>query len=344
MLERPTRRELAQTFDMLASLLEARLSLSRAMPVLSRSAPPRARAWLNDIATALKNGASLSQAFREGGLDDPGSIALIRAGEATGKLAEAMRRVAEMLESREEARRRLTSALSYPALLLIGSAGAAFLLVGVVLPRFAQLLGDLGQAPPPLTAFVLAAGQVAAWAVWPSAILLVSLWWIFATQFKTPERRRWRDGVLLDLPQIGEFRARLASSRACETLGAMLSAGLSLAPALRLAAEASGDASLEARLLLTRQAVIEGGSLTGALRAQAALSDDAIALLAAGEEAGRLPQMALQGARLDREWTTRRLQLALRVLEPSLIVGFGLVVALVAGALLQAVYSVRPSA
>ncbi|HYW08762.1 MAG TPA: type II secretion system F family protein, partial [Longimicrobium sp.] len=114
-------------------------------------------------------------------------------------------------------------------------------------------------------------------------------------------------------------------------------------PALASAVRAAGDAEVSRRVLEAREAVVGGAGLADSLEAADATTRTAVRLVRAGEESGRLVPMLAQVARIESAHARARVSTAVRVLEPALIVFFGGVVALVASALLQAVYSVRPT-
>jgi type II secretory pathway component PulF len=112
---------------------------------------------------------------------------------------------------------------------------------------------------------------------------------------------------------------------------------------MRHAALASGDAELEARLLDARARVIGGQPLSLALETSRAATVTTIRLARAGEESGRLGSMLAHAARIEQKRVDTIVRTAVRMLEPILLLTFASIVALVAAALLQAIYSVRPT-
>ena len=116
-----------------------------------------------------------------------------------------------------------------------------------------------------------------------------------------------------------------------------------LSTALAHAARAGGDAAISARVIAARDDVIAGARPSAAFLARDALTPVAARLVRAGEETGALASMVAHAARLEGERATERVRAFVRLLEPALILAFGGLVALVAAALLQAIYSVRPT-
>jgi general secretion pathway protein F len=214
--------------------------------------------------------------------------------------------------------------------------------VSVVIPRFAAILADLGQELPASTRLILGAAEWARTLALPmllgSAALIV-LWraWIA----REDGRRRWH-GWLLEMPIAGRVRRSAASSRAAAALAALLESGVTLPAALTHAARASGDAALGAGLLSAREGIAHGERLSAAVEREHALTTTAVRLIRAGEETGRLAAMLDHAARIESERATHLVKQAVRLIEPALILAFGALVALVAAALMQAVYAVRP--
>ncbi|HEY0777703.1 MAG TPA: type II secretion system F family protein, partial [Gemmatirosa sp.] len=261
-----------------------------------------------------------------------------------GSLAEAVRQAAELTERAARTRAAVRAALAYPLLLAAAGSASVALLVTVVLPRFAVILSDLGQTLPWSTRLVLAAATVASGAAPGVALMTVGLAVLWRLWVATPEgRRRWH-GLLLRTPLVGTARWAAASARSAAALAALLDRGLSAAPALAHAARAAGDMEIEARLVDARTGVVAGESVAAALGRTAAVTPTTVRLARAGEAAGRLAPMLAHASRLEAERAESVVTHTVRLLEPALILGFGAGVALVAAALLQAVYSVRPGA
>jgi general secretion pathway protein F len=336
-------RDLALGFRVLATLLEASLPMSRALAAMSALAPPSWEKALPGISRSVKEGSSLTAALAESEIEIPPVVlGIVKAGEAGSGLAVAVRRAAELLEHQAAMRSAIRSALAYPALLATAATASVALLVGVVLPRFGAILSDLGQSLPTTTRLVLTAStMIRAWS--PAGLIVFGLLLVVWRSWASTEagREKWHE-LLLALPVMGEVRRSAATARTAAALSALLESGVPISAALVHAARASGDACLTTRLMTAREAIVEGRRPSDALEAADALTLTSIRLVRAGEETGRLAEMLSHAALLERERSESMVKSAVRLLEPSLILLFGGLVALVAAALLQAIYSVRP--
>ncbi len=336
--------DLALGLRMLATLLESGLSMPRALAAMGELAPGGWQAGLAPIRESVRRGEGLAAALQASPLGLPRIVVgIVRAGEAGSGVAAAVRRAAELAEATAAIRAAIRSALAYPAVLAVAGVASVGLLVGVVLPRFAAILADLGQALPPTTRFVLGAAAFARAGAIPALVgagLLAMAWRVWTAS--EAGRLRWH-ALVLSVPAVGAVRRSAATARTCAAAAALLESGVPIAPALAHAAATAGDAAISARLLEAREAVIGGEGVARALDAAGAMTPTAVRLVRTGEETGRLAAMLAHASRLETERAERMVRSAVRMLEPTLILAFAGLVALVAAALLQAVYGVRPA-
>ena len=338
----PRGTDVAPGLRVLANLLAADIPMSRTLSAFEELAPASWARSCTAIRERVRTGGRLADGLRDDAGLSPVLTGIIAAGEASGDLAPAVMRSAELAEENASLRSAVRGALVYPAILLIAGVCSIGLLVGVVLPRFSAILADTGQEPPPLTRFVLGAttaiehnavaGAVIvaigfiAWRIWTGTATGGVMW----------------HGLLLRLPGVGSVRRAAATSRVCTAMSALLESGVPAAVSLGRAATAAGDPAIESRLAAARAGVTRGESIGIALEESAALTITAIRLVRAGEESGRVAAMFLHAARIEGERARELTRGAVRLVEPALILIFGAIVATIAGALLQAVYAIHP--
>lgn len=338
----PRGADLAVGLRVLSNLLSAGIPMSRTLATFEELAPHSWRVPAAAMRERIRLGGHLADALAEDVGLPAVLVGVIAAGEASGAIAEAAERSAELAEESSALRAAIHGALVYPAILFVAGACSIGLLVGVVLPRFAIILADLGQEPPALTRLVLslaAAVQSGGLAILVVISLGIAAWrmWV-ATE---SGHVAW-DAIMLRIPVIGAVRCAAATSRVCIAMAALLDAGVPVSPALTRAAGAAGDAAVQARLMQARSDIVRGEPLGVALESSLALSTSALRLVRAGEESGHLGAMFIHAGRMEGARARDLTRGAVRLLEPALILVFGAVVALVSGALLQAVYAVRP--
>lgn len=326
----------------LSTLLDAGFPLDRALEVtgglVSR---PEVAGAVAEIRGRVRGGASLSEALGEEELFPPLATGMARAGERGGDLARALGRLAGHLEREEELRSRVASALLYPAL-MTGVGGAALaVLVFYVLPRFVGILEEAGAALPRSTALLLAAGD------------FLGRWWgpllaaaVVATAAglawgRSDGGRRTVNRLLLRLPVVGPLRRRVVAVRFGRSLGELLRSGLAIVPALEVASASLADPATADELAAATERVRAGEKLADALGQGRAFPPLFLRMTAVGEEGGRLPDMLGRAAGVAEDELERGLERLVRLVEPTMVVVFGVLVGLVALSLLQAIYGVR---
>jgi len=338
-----SRRDLAIVFQSIATLVSAGVPLERAVASSEALARGALRDTIADARTRLQQGDGLAQAFGAAGGVVPGIVlGMLRAGERGSQLPLALEQVAKHLEQEAELVARVRQALAYPLLLAVVGVVSVLVIGTVIVPRFADLLGDLGQELPPATRVLLVGSRLLShywFLLIPAVAGVVAL---AIEVMRRPVSRLRIEEALLAAPFVGPLRLALATSRIARALSGMLAAGMPLLAALDAAGDASGDLAVTARLGHARERVTAGAPLTASLEREAALTPGALQLFQVGESSGRLAAMAGRAGDLAAQEAERGLRGLLTLVEPALIVAFGGLVAFVAAALLQAVYSIRP--
>ena len=327
----------------LAALLHAGLSLERSLEVSAQGAAREdLRIAINATRKHVREGGRLADALADHrDFFPPVAVALMRSAEGGGQLAESMRRLASYLEAEKELRAKLISALIYPALLCTVGGATVIILVLFVLPRFAALLQDAGSDLPRSTAFLIAASRLLTH-TFPFLIVGAAILGIAYLLWRnTPEGQTALHAWLLRVPLVGSLRARHAVARFGHTLATLLAGGVALTQALDIAEGSSEDAAICLQIREARSAVQRGESFSSALARSSVFPFGFIRLVQVGEETGEFETVVERAAQLLDSELSRRMARLVTLLEPTLILVFGLVVGFVALALLQAVYGIH---
>ena len=325
-----------------ASLLPAGMPLARALGAGTMAAPESVRPALESVRSKVERGDGLASSLAEHPrLFSSLYVGMVRAGEKSGSLDNSFARLTEHLERESELRSKLVSMSIYPALLGLVGIAAVLVLVLFVLPRFSDLLLSSGEALPATTAAVVGIATVVRSEWWILALQppLVAL--LFAWLRTTEQGRKTGAKVLIHLPLIGAWRRQHLAATFARMVGELVSGGAPLLLALDDARDCMTDTVAKDETDRIRRLVREGSSLNGAI-AQGGLFPPVLTqLVALGEEAGRLADFLLKAAELLEKKTERALERLVALVEPAMIVGFGGIVAVVALALLQAIYGVN---
>jgi type II secretory pathway component PulF len=336
------RRAVLEFTRAVAALLPAGMPLSRALKAAIATSPESARPVLEAVRARVERGDELHAALAEHPrFFSPLYIGIVRAGEKGGALDDAFIRLAAHMEREAELRAKLVSMSIYPVMLAIVGMASVLVLVLFVLPRFADLLLSAGATLPQSTAAVLGAATAVreGWRLLllvPIAFLVASIW----LRFTATGRQAW--AVLLTrLPVAGVWRRQALAASFARMVGELLAGGAPLLTALADTRECMDDPVARAETERIRTRVREGGALNAAIAERGVFPAELAQLVALGEEAGRLSQFLLKSAELLERRTERAVERLVALAEPLMIVLFGGLVALVALALLQAVYGVN---
>jgi type II secretory pathway component PulF len=337
-----TRRGVLEFTRAVAALLPAGMPLARALAAAETTAPDVVRPTLIEVRRKVERGDSIAAALAEHPrLFSPLYVGVVRAGEKSGSLDGAFERLATHLEREDALRSKLVSMSIYPILLALVGLVSVGVLVLFVLPRFAELLLSSGADLPAATAVVLAIATGAqenwrALLVIPITVIALVAW-----MRGTPAGRQFGAKLLVRIPGVGHMRRQRLAAAFARMVGELVAGGAPLLAALGDTRDCMGDPVARAETDRIRTLVREGSSLHGAISQSSLFPAVLPQLVALGEEAGRLSDFLLKAADLLERRTERAVERMVALAEPMMIVIFGGLVALVALALLQAIYGVN---
>lgn len=336
------KRAVAEATRSLAALLTAGLPLTRALETTRDVAGGRLGEIFDAVLAEVQRGTSLAGALAaHPETFPPLYVGVIRAGERSGRLASITDRLAGELERQEELRQRVVSAAIYPIALVLMGAASILLLLFFVIPRFATLLVDSGADLPWMTAALVgvSTGLRAYWlSMLLGSVLVLSTLaaWAGSEGGRTAVAR-----LSLDLPVLGPVRRSLLAGRFARLLGVLLEGGAPLVSALNDTAESLADPVAREDVERIRSEVRVGTPLNRSVAQSRVFPPELARLVAVGEEAGRLVDFLGRSADFFERRSVRAVERLVSLLEPAIIVAFGGAVALVALALLQAIYGVN---
>lgn len=339
----PNRADVLALTTELAVMLKAGLPLDRALRVMAgMTARAPVAALVEDLLASVKAGKPFSQALdNHRALFGEFYINLLRAGEASGHLADTLAQLAAHLEKLAEIRESVTSALTYPAILLVVAALSIALMLGFVVPQFETLFDDMGEALPwPTRALLSGADFVTGWGVWLLAALPLALL-LGQRALLSPTGRRWRDARLLKLPILGRIVREADLTRFARSLGTLLGNGVPMVGAIRIAVDTMSNQFLRSAIAPLPDAIKRGERLADALVPARLFSPLALNMVRLGEETGRLDAMLLELARVQERAIQSAIKRALTLIEPVLILLLGGVIAGIMAAILMGILSVN---
>ncbi len=314
----------------LAALLKAGLPLLQTLDLmLERMHNSVFKAVLIDVRDRVKSGEDLSEAFAAHGDLFPRLYpSSLKAGEKSGELEQVIRRFIRYMKLVLDARRRVVSALVYPAVLVVLSVGMIAIMAIYVVPKFMSFFSELGTDLPFLTQVVLSISTFAS-QNWP--IILVALvvgGLAYRSWGNTESGRLTIDRVKLRLPFLGPVLHRFAMSEFCRSLGTLLAGGIPLVPAFEIATTSVSNSFVRSKVEPTIQLVREGKPFYSALEESEIFTDMAIDMVKVGEATGSLDDMLGSVSDFLDEQVETRMQRLLSLVEPMMLVFMGAIIAI----------------
>jgi general secretion pathway protein F len=327
----------------LSVLLAADIPLDASLRLLARqTANRRLGALAARLLAAVTAGQSLSAAVSSIDPEAPAVLAsLLRAGEARGGLASALVDLAAFFESRIEMQGKIRSALTYPAVLCITALGAIAIIIGVLVPAVMPIFTDSGAPPPLVLSLAYQLGEIVTQQghLIAGGMMIVVL--SVGVLMRRPAVRTALDRLALALPGISALIRQGSTALFARTLGTLLRNGVSLLPALEIAASVVPSPSVRAAVTEAAERVKEGRRLADALARTGRFSEFALRFVAVGEEASKLDTMLLHLADLSAKETQRSIDRAMTLVSPVLTIGIGALIGGLFVSIVRALLSVN---
>ncbi len=328
----------------LATLLESGLPLDKSLLVLMDLTEDNERVskLIGRVLEKVKGGSTLADALeKQSGIFSKFYLNMIRAGEAGGSLGEVLTRLSEYLERSRDLKETVSTALIYPAILLVMSLASLFVMLTFVVPQFSEMFESAGKALPVSTQIVVG---LADW--------LQSYWWILVLvvvistgymnlQMADPVKKKVWDGRFLKLPLAGTIILNKETANISRTLGTLLGNGVSILAALVIVRETVDNLVLAAAIQDTEEQLKQGKNMSDALLEKGIFPKMAMQMIKMGEETGRLEEMLLRVATIYDKQLRVAIQRMLALLEPALIISLGLMIAGIIVSILLAILSVN---
>lgn len=332
----PRAREITVFMRQLAVLVGAGLTLEAALQTLSDDAEKSAARFAAGLRSSIASGESFADALEtRSGAIEPAYVAMIRAGEASGKLDVVLRAIVEDRTRREALTERIRAAVGYPLFLIGAAVVILFFFMLYVVPQFEPVFRDLGGRLNAGAAFVLtvSTGLRAHLDLVLGGMLasVLVLWWVLHAR----ERRARILAVLAAIPGVaGTVRDR-QTARIIATLGLLVANGVALPAALKILREVVGDPRQVAAVDRLHEQVRNGRRFTEALADSELLPPLAVRMLRIGDETGDLPSIAAHAAHFYEQRLSAGLDRLMGAVGPAAII----LVSVVIGALIISIMS-----
>lgn len=327
----------------ISTLLTAGVPLDRALSITSElSERAEFKSIVQDVLRTLKGGKSLADSLSTKNEYFPEFyVNMVRAGEASGSLAQIFERLSDYEKQKDELRGYIVSSMVYPALLTLVGAASIFVLLYFVVPRFATVFeGGQMKIPTPTLILLSVSAIVRQWGGW-FLLALAGAIIGFQVYVRSAEGRFWWDGVRLKVPLLGDAIRKAQTAQFTRAMGTLVGNGVPLVQSLNIARSIMTNQPMARSLEGVAQGIKRGEGISGPLAKTGQFPQLASHLLSVGEETGRLDAMFLRAADIYDTDTRTAIKRFTSLFEPLIILVLGVVVGVLILSMLLAITSIN---
>ena len=267
------------------------------------------------------------------------SIAIILAGESSGNLAEALRRLAEYFDNRDKFVKKIKGAMAYPVFAVCFIIMIVIFIMTFIIPRFTMIFDQLGSDLPGFTkGFMAFYDMIRNNVIYIiGAILLLVIATIVI--FRTKKGHYWFCRAFLGLPLIGRVLSQAFVTIFCKTMSTLLSSGVSVLETFDILITMTNNDIIKTAILKTREKVIEGASVSSGLSASGFFPNMVVKMIQVGEESGAMSNVLERTANYYERKVDATIDTMMALLEPIMIVVVGAIVLVITVALYLPIFS-----
>lgn len=299
---------------------------------------------IRELVADIEAGFSLSQALgRHPGVFSEFYVNMIKSAEVTGRLSEVLEFLADYLEKQSILLSKMRNALIYPVFVIGLFAIVVVVMVTMVLPQIAPIFLESKIELPFFTKILLGSGSFIAQWWWAVVIGLIGIILIIANYIHTEEGKVLYDEISLRLPLFGTLFQRLYIARFAESARVLIQGGLTIPQAIEVSSRTIGNYVYRDTLHEVAQSIRKGQLLSQALRAVPFFPPLVSQLVAVGEATGRLDRLLAKISDFYRRQVEDTVSNLVELIQPTLLVVVGLMVAGLFASILLPLYSLTTS-
>lgn len=325
----------------LATLIGAGLPLAQSMhTVLEQTQNKQMQSIIQEIISDIEGGRQLSSAFeKHPEVFDNVYVALVAAGEASGTLDEALKRIASQQEKDAAMLSKVRGAMVYPAIVLLVIIAVVVFMLVMVVPQVEGLYGSLHKELPFTTkAMVSVAGFLAQF--WWALVILLGIGLYFFQQYlKTEAGIRTKDTFKLNIPVFDAMFRKLYMARFTRTGQTLLNSGVAMLDMLRITARAVNNSVIRQGIEHASEKVKGGKALSVSLKNEDYILPMVPQMIKIGEQSGKIDEMMGKCAQIYEEELDEEIKAITTTIEPVLMVVLAVVAGVMVGAIIFPIYN-----
>lgn len=325
----------------LSTLIGAGLPLAQSLhTVTDQTANKQLQSVIQEITVSIEGGKSLAESFgKHPKVFNEVFISLIAAGELSGTLDDALKRIADQQEKDAAIAGKIKGALTYPLIVLVVIGAVMGFMLFTVVPQVEKLYDDLNKSLPWLTQVMVDGSN-----------FLINFWWLvliiagigiyfFIQYLKTENGIKFADTFKLRVPLFGKMFQKLYMARFARTSQTLLSSGVSMLDTMKITSHAINNTLIEAAIVRAADKVQGGKALSVSLEPEDVIAPLVPQMIKIGEQSGRIDEMMGRVAQVYEDELDEQIRTISTAIEPILMVVLAVVAGGMVGAVLFPIYS-----
>lgn len=339
--DRITLADVATFTRQLATMVNAGLPITEALLILRSQSKGAIQKVVAQILGDVEGGEAISIALsRHPKVFSPTYIALVKSGEVGGVIDEVLARLADNLEKQQEFRGKVTGALIYPAIIVVGMFVVGIVMMIFVIPRLTSLYGDFNAQLPTATKILIGISNFFV-KFWPFLLVIFAGgFWGFGLYRKTVLGRKTTDELLFKLPIVGELQKQVILAELTRTLSLMVGAGVSILEALNISADVVGNVVLSDALKDSANQVEKGFPIAYSFSKHPEAFPFILSqMVAVGEETGKMEEVLAKVSHVFEVESDQKVKALTSAVEPLVMIVLGLGVGFLVIAIILPIYN-----
>jgi type IV pilus assembly protein PilC len=320
----------------LSTMITAGLPLVQSLDILSNQIEDKnLRGIVKEIKEKIEGGARFAEALQDyPQVFDTLYVNLVTAGEEGGLIDTVLSRLANYMEKTEKLKKKVKSAMIYPISIVVVAIGVVMVLLIFVIPVFETMFKDMGAELPYPTQIVVALSRLVKGGIIYLVVGFALLVFLFRRYYKSENGRRQIDKLVLKVPLFGVLAIKASVARVTRTLATLLSSGVAILESLVIVAKVAGNKVVEESLIVARQRISEGRSMSEPLEESGVFPPMVVQMIQVGESTGALDNMLNKIADFYEEDVDNLVGNMTALMEPMIMVFLGIIL----GGLVIAMY------
>jgi type IV pilus assembly protein PilC len=344
-LHKITHHDIVDMTRQLSIMMVAGLTIIQGLDILKKQqTKEEMKTIIDDIEKQIKSGNTFSFALRRYPQYFSNLyIALIKSGEATGKLAEVLTKLSDNLEKEQEVKGRLKNALIYPVIVLIAMFAVMFIMMTFVVPKMLELYKEFDAELPITTKILIFVSSIFVNFWWLILIAIAGGGYLLNAYIHTKKGKRTLDRVMLSIPKINTMIAVSALVNSTRTLAILIGSGVSILEALTIIVDTTDNVLYQDSFKRIYKEVEKGRSLGAAFSNEAIFPPILVQMTVIGENTGHLDETLMRISKYFESESELAVKAMTTLIEPIILIVLGFGVGFIVFSIITPLYNLTSS-